>query len=127
MAQILSQEEIDELLSCGCNEKPDNKEIENIIDMKTNELLNKKAKINNEIKNIKSLNILKDTKCFTIKEYISIIGDLLECLDYKLKHGQKRFDCVINLKEQEKFLNSLKEFESELFCFYNEMDNPCYD
>lgn len=127
MAQVLSQEEIDELLSYVCNEKTDNKQIQNIIDIKTKELLNKKTKINDKIKNIESLNILKDTECFTIKEYISIIGDLLKCLDYKLKHGQKRFDCVTNLKEQEKFLNSLKEFESELFCFYNEMDNPCYD
>ncbi|WGA02281.1 hypothetical protein [Campylobacter phage vB_Cj_QDYZ] len=122
MAQILSQEEIDALLEIDNNYEPENNEIQNTISRKIKDLQDKKQEIDVKIKAIKGLSILKETEFFTIRDYLNIASDLLDCLDYKINYGQKTFDSIINTKAQDRFLNSLKDFKSELLCLIIDMD-----
>ncbi|QQV87817.1 hypothetical protein [Campylobacter phage CJLB-7] len=115
MAMILSQKEIDALLECGS--RPTNLGIKSIVDRKISELKKEKSKLSIKMKAIEGLNLLKDTDNFTIKDYMSIINDLIDCLEYKISHCQSFGDNIPNKKAEKEFLKELGSFKSTLFSF----------
>ncbi|QPX65348.1 hypothetical protein F372_066 [Campylobacter phage F372] len=117
---ILSQEEIDALLECSS--RPTNLGIRLIVDRKISELREEHSKLSIKMKAIQGLNLLAHTDDFTIKDYMSIINDLIDCLEYKISHCQSFGDNISNKKAEKEFLKELGSFKSTLFSFELDMN-----
>ncbi|QXO05929.1 hypothetical protein [Campylobacter phage CJLB-10] len=74
------------------------------------------------MKAIQGLNLLAHTDDFTIKDYMSIINDLIDCLEYKISHCQSFGDNISNKKAEKEFLKELGSFKSTLFSFDLDMN-----
>ncbi|QPX62868.1 hypothetical protein F207_068 [Campylobacter phage F207] len=120
MAMILSQEEIDALLEC--DSRPTNLGIRSIVDRKISELREEHSKLSIKMKAIQGLNLLAHTDDFTIKDYMSIINDLIDCLEYKISHCQSFGDNISNKKAEKEFLEELRSFKLTLMDFDLKMD-----
>lgn len=123
MAEILSMDEIDDLLEIDkTSDTFDSEEIQNVVCDKVKDLENEKRKIDDKIKAVEGLNMLQNTRYFTIKDYTNIIYGLLRCLEYKINCGQTSFDCIHDEAEQEDFMEKLDEFINNLVSFKTSLD-----
>ncbi|AVR55669.1 hypothetical protein [Campylobacter phage CP39] len=120
MAMILSQEEIDALLDN--DHHPKNLGIRSIVDRKLSELREEQSKLSIKMKAIKGLNLLDHTDDFTIEDYMNIINDLIDCLEYKISHCQSFGDNIPDKKDEKEFLEELRSFKSTLLDFDLKMD-----
>ncbi|CBJ94270.1 hypothetical phage protein [Campylobacter phage CPt10] len=69
------------------------------------------------MKAIEGLNLLAHTDDFTIKDYMSIISNLIACLEYKISHCQSFGDNISNKKAEKEFLKELSSFKLTLIDF----------
>ncbi|ANH51169.2 hypothetical protein PC5_00047 [Campylobacter phage PC5] len=80
------------------------------------------SKLSIKMKAIQGLNLLAYTDDFTIKDYMSIINDLIDCLEYKINHCQSFGDNNIPDKKMKRnFLEELRSFKLTLLSF-DELD-----
>ncbi|QPX63029.1 hypothetical protein F336_071 [Campylobacter phage F336] len=75
------------------------------------------SKLSIKMKAIQGLNLLAHTDDFTIKDYMSIINDLIDCLEYKISHCQSFGDNISNKKAEKELLKELGSFKLTLLSF----------